>query len=112
MKSFENYAFDCFLRSFENKESFLEQSGNYSSKEKVELLHKVYGDLNFFESAYNAMDIYLHKKVKIVLNDKPLKIDKVEFHSKYGWVVSSNGKKAFLGKASIYGELNETQQRN
>jgi acetyltransferase-like isoleucine patch superfamily enzyme len=105
MNGYEEYAFDCFLRSYENKETLIELTSNYQDNEKLDLLNNVYKDLKIWHKAYDYVENYLFNNVKLSLEGELHLLDKVDFHPKYGWVVSYNGNKAFLGKASIYEKL-------
>ncbi len=112
MDSFYNYIWDEFIKSFENSEALLEDTKGFTIADKITLMDLSSSKLDLWKKLFNNRKEYLKKKMTISFENKIHKIDNVEFHSKYGWVVSYKNRKAYLGKSSIYGDLKFTIGEN
>lgn len=103
--SINNYIWDCFIKSFENAEALLEDSLFLTQEERFNLLGIKSDKLCVWKKLYNERKKYLLKHVSICFKNKCMPINRVEFHEKFGWIVSYNEHSAYLGKSSIYGKL-------
>lgn len=99
--SLYNYAWDCFIRSFENKESLIEATNGFSENEKISILYDAYGDLGFWERVYVDRKSIIVNNIKMQIANEVCSVDSVEFHEKFGWTIGHNGFKAYLGKMSF-----------
>ena len=102
MDSFYNFMWDCFIKSFENKDALLEATSSFSEQEKQRGILNYFSDIDSWKKIYDNRFDYLSKHVRLCFNGSYFTIDNISFHPKYGWIVYSGDYKAYLGKSSIY----------
>lgn len=102
---YDNYIWDCYIKSFENAEALLEDSNSIAKTKKKCLLNLTDDKYKIWKNLYDTREKFLLNNVCIKVAGKVFKIDLVSFHPKYGWIVSYKSHKAYLGKSSIYGSL-------
>lgn len=102
MNSFENFVWDCFIKSHENSDSLIEATINFSDSEKIELINNLLQNKTLWGKIYDNRVNYLHKHTNFRIDNLLHSIEKIDFHSKYGWSLKSGILSAYLGKASIY----------
>jgi acetyltransferase-like isoleucine patch superfamily enzyme len=112
MNSVDNYVWDCYIKSFENAEALLEDSNILSSYEKQSLLNLNQNAIDVWKKLYHRRVKYLGEHVKIKYNEDKYHVEKIEFHRKHGWVIQSKNEFVYLGKSSIYGDLELTIGNN
>jgi acetyltransferase-like isoleucine patch superfamily enzyme len=100
-----DYAWDNFIRSHDIRDSLYVSTANYFISDKAAILNKVYGDLKFWGEVYANRSDDIQKRVKYIVGRDRVDIDKVSFHSKYGWAIQSKGKKSYLGKSCVFGNV-------
>ncbi len=102
MNSFENFMWDLFIKSFENKESLIEASVGLSQADKMSIVYTNMGDLDIWQRIYDDRKDMLERNVSLVSEEQRIGISKIEFHHRFGWVVYGKEFKAYLGKSSIF----------
>src|SRR3989339_791984 len=102
MDSLNNFVWDCFIKSFESKDTLIEATSGFSMQEKKTFARCFFENIVLWENIYNNRVNYLLKNVKLIKKNSSIDIDKIEFHHKYGWIIFGGCLKAYLGKSSIY----------
>lgn len=104
-KGLIDFIWDCYIKSFEIKDVIIYSTINKSLVEKMNILLTVYSNFDFFIELFENRIIYLKQKITLNISGEKLPVEDVFFHEKYGWVVSNKQGKAYLGKYSIYEDL-------
>lgn len=102
MDSFINFIWDLFIKSFECKDSLIESTAELSDSDKISLVRESMGDLNIWRRIFKERKKNLGKNVLLARKGQLIKIDRVEFHSRFGWILYGDELKAYLGKSSIF----------
>lgn len=101
-ESFINFVWDSFIKSFENRDSLLEATIFTSFKDKNRIINNIYSDLKFWENVYNNRFNYIKSNTYIKFKNSTYPVNKLSFHAKFGWTISNENYKAYLGKTSIF----------
>ena len=101
MDSINNFIWDSFIKSFESKDSFIQDTQNFLLKDKKKIAKSYFDQFDYWERIFNNRVSYLRNNVKINWKNKFLQIDDAKFHSVYGWLISSGNIRSYLGKSSI-----------
>jgi acetyltransferase-like isoleucine patch superfamily enzyme len=97
--SFRNFIADAWVRSLSCKEwvyrfARVGESSGWNQEQLAEL-----------RELYQRITAYLRSHISLERPQGMTVIDEVAYHSRYGWVVSGGGDKAYLGKAVMPDDL-------
>ena len=101
-KSFNNFLWDIFIRSFDCKDVLYEDVRVLSEGEKARLIESYFKNIDIWEKLYDERVSFIKSNVGLLDRKKRLGVDSVFFHDKFGWVVINGTVKAFLGKVTFY----------
>jgi virginiamycin A acetyltransferase len=103
--SFENFLWDHFLRSFRDVDALYENTAEWDASKRRQFLKRHGVDEVRWKDIYNSRIEYLRKNVSLVHRDKRAAAEDSYFHSKFGWVLAGGGIKAYLGKCTLFGNI-------
>ena len=96
---------DTFVKSFECKDGLIEAFGSISKDEKMDIVRQSMGDLRVWHRIFDERASYLHRNVFLTAAGMKSKVETVNFHYKYGWIIQAGSIKAYLGKSSFFGGI-------
>ena len=100
---FVNFVCDCFINSHDNKDIIYDSIKNLNYKDRKENIYKFVKNKEFYKKIFLERVKFLSTHINLSQNDIIETLTKVQFHPKFGWIVSNKRAKAYLGKYSIYG---------
>lgn len=113
--SFKNFLYDTLVRSFDSHNWITEELKKLNSDTELELFNLSKKHIKFFQDLYYSMKETLFRSITISSGPTNYKPDKLFYHRRFGWTLSSNSSlhianelKIFLGKINI---LEDTKLR-